>query len=150
MYDSAPEVWLLPREAPRQQPLQDNSQSSSPHSKSDRAKRPCALFKISNEQTYVPVVASHYKTRQTYITLLFVQLIAQRKKNLRLRGHVSQTGPFGYYVLQDDYSGWVFFKVFHYDYFEVNNPHSHLKSDNYLQYDRLLMGAVCVSNTILW
>lgn len=51
-----------------------------PTPKSDEAKRPCALFKISNEQTHVSVAASHYKTRQTYIRLLFAQLIAQREK----------------------------------------------------------------------
>lgn len=51
-----------------------------PTPKSDRAKRPCALFKISNEQTHVPVATSHYKARQAYIRLLFAQLIAQKKK----------------------------------------------------------------------
>lgn len=51
-----------------------------PTPKSDGAKRPCALFKISNEQTCVPAAASHYKTRQTYIRLLFARLIAQREK----------------------------------------------------------------------
>lgn len=51
-----------------------------PTPKSGRAKRPCALFKMSNEQTRVPVAASHYKTRQTYIRLLFALLIVQRKK----------------------------------------------------------------------
>lgn len=64
--------------------------SSSPHEiianpalptpKSDRAERPCALFKISNEQTHVPVAASYYRARRTYIRLLFAQLIAQRTK----------------------------------------------------------------------
>ena len=67
--------------------------------KSDRAKRPCALFKISNEETYVPVGRSYYKTRQTYISLPFAWLIPQRnekKKNvLGPRGHVNQSEWFG-------------------------------------------------------
>lgn len=51
-----------------------------PSPKSDEAKRPCALFKISNEQNHVPVAASHYETRQTYIRLLFTQLTVQKRK----------------------------------------------------------------------
>lgn len=97
-----------------------------PTPKSDRAKRPCALFKISNEQTCVPVAASHYKTRQTYVRLLFAQLIAQRRKKRNLSSlEVVSTkmGLFDYCVLQDDYST-DDKKVFHYDYLEVNNPQS--------------------------
>lgn len=67
-----------------------------PDSKSDEAKRPCALFKISNEQGNVPVAASYYKTRQTHIRLLFTQLMAKReiKTLFGLRGCVNQAGLF--------------------------------------------------------
>lgn len=78
-----------------------------PTPKSDRAKRPCALFKISIEQTHVPVAASHYRTRQTYIRLLFAHLIAQKRKEISSvldRGRVNQTRLFSYCLLHDDYS----------------------------------------------
>lgn len=66
-----------------------------PTPKSDKAKRPCALFKISNEQANVPVAASHYKARQTHIRLLFYTANGTKKKNVfGLRGCVGQTGLF--------------------------------------------------------
>lgn len=81
-----------------------------PSPKSDEAKRPCALFKISNEQNHVPVAASHYETRQTYIRLLFTQLTVQKRKKKK-KSLCSQTkvvsakkGLFGYCALQHDYS----------------------------------------------
>lgn len=96
-----------------------------PTPKSDRAKRPCALFKISNEQTHVPVAASHYKTRQTYIRLLFAQLIAWKKKTKALWSQtevVSTKRGYLAIVCYKMITPWMRKerKVFHNDYLEVN------------------------------
>lgn len=75
-----------------------------PSTKSDRAKRPYALFKISNEPTPVPVVATHYKTQTDLYHTPLCSANSEKRKTKRFdRGRVSRRGLFGYCVLRDDY-----------------------------------------------
>lgn len=75
-----------------------------PGTESDRAERPCTLFKISNEPTPVPVVATHYESQtDLYQAPLCPANSEKRKTKCCDRGHVSRRGLFSYCVLGDDY-----------------------------------------------
>lgn len=81
-----------------------------PTPKSDRAKRPCALFKISNEQTCVPVAASHYKTQTDLYQTPFCSTndTEQKGKKEALWSETevmsTENGLLSYCVLADGYS----------------------------------------------